>query len=1557
MNSFGASTGFHPNYSQQQQHQQQQQQMMMVAQAQQQQQQQQSFQHHPPPIHDYQMEGMADTLTGTIFDTAATRWLNVTELIALLSVETTPLSITTPPPSTPPPSGTLILYDRNQTRNYKYDKYEWIKKKNSNKIREDHVKLRVGGVYRVAGCYVHHISTPTFHRRAYHLLDPSGSGKQLVPEMRMTQAGQQKAQSLVLVHYLDTHQAALISARLADKLASVAMNPSISLAVNSSAAAISTSMPVSMETPSVIHFNNATHHSVSSSNNGTSVASHNHSPSAGHQQYQRQSCNASDGNEFHLMQPQQQLQQQAQTSTQQLPSIKSSTSSAAQRAAKQRERQAKVAVSMATELQKQQQHENSHSQDFEPKQSQQQKTSKDVVNINLHDYLATKGLRLPSQVESSGPSSEEQEFNHGERSNDAGHHHKNNNSLAAFSELVDPGREIGFDDDDHGAFEEDEGDFEDFDDENFDAFGNEEEFDHDNEGGGGHDGDDFNYDDIAADVEDILQEEDFSEAQHHQYQPHQSVSSRTKGHRNKACASAMSLDADTMDILWNMVVEEGQETFPDGMDEIQEAAAAAIEAHLNPQMEAELVDTIEQAMAEHALMNAGMINTANISSSNEITLNSSSLSAPGATNAVGIVLQQNLHPVLEEKIMATLGESLEAGNNFSFDFGDTTRASQKTTKGFAFGERDHISAGGSVSSAASSPGGGVVSRAQVRQQQMAAKVGKRHGGKGNFGGGKLSAMKASLARSAAEKTGDPHSSFDETSKEPAPLPELVDFTPEQCLIPSTEEEAKNSKVVLSIASALPELSPEEPDGNRWVPYAVFVELVQPTTPQDTTTAKSFGKALDVTVRNCALSSPLKRLTPFSYKCSINLGVKHSGVRHILLLALRIHKSVLEPDLKTLNKALTIGLQGAYNSAFDSMISNIPGQPPKFFAPSLIGENIQLLSQQSLDTFEFFPKPNYTPLEIAISSMGRASVPCDSTSRSSTGPEPVLSTTTKVLPVNPPLMATVANAMMSFDAAPPEAVLRRKRVVREEELTSQNPPETAVGWLSMSSDRSSNYAPLTSHHSSGVDEIMADSVSRHCKVRFVERVANVIVGSATTAEAASSSSDPSRQDYLPIKKEGEQVILQPLAVNAQQITMVRLRDEFVSTNNSGGNDSGQQASTRNANGFELLNEEQVQQMDGEELDSLLDSLMIRMVEALVNSSSNDSELRNELNAPDKSGFTLIHYAALYNLLGLLPTLLAKGADPNVKTVCHSLTPLHLAAGAGNFALVESLVRHNCQIDSKDSYGLSPADHAVKNSFESIGSWLWQRLGFSQEEIDKCVAERKGENLQIGDDLAKSAFTNLSLKDKLALNFFAQKRKQHSGGGGSVKEDVSVASEATNMSLEERSAGAETSDSARRNSLSGAGRTLKRSSSDSKLDVRNVMSASDRESLDVAMSLMSQDEREDLEAASKYIDIRSWMLKSGYESMVEAHELSKRKGERASSFSNKDLTVQGAHQKMENASVASTSSSSAAKTNKLKLSQALASLVIRKKLLADERARTLRQQPLVRHVASSGAPTQK
>jgi hypothetical protein len=101
--------------------------------------------------------------------------------------------------------------------------------------------------------------------------------------------------------------------------------------------------------------------------------------------------------------------------------------------------------------------------------------------------------------------------------------------------------------------------------------------------------------------------------------------------------------------------------------------------------------------------------------------------------------------------------------------------------------------------------------------------------------------------------------------------------------------------------------------------------------------------------------------------------------------------------------------------------------------------------------------------------------------------------------------------------------------------------------------------------------------------------------------------------------------------------------------------------------------------------VLESMLMRVVDSMVQLAASDDDLRGELNAPDKNGMCLLHYAGLYNILPLVPVLLQYGAWVDATAGEQLQTPLHLAAGAGHAAVVGSLLLHGADPFCKDALG--------------------------------------------------------------------------------------------------------------------------------------------------------------------------------------------------------------------------------------------------------------------------------
>ena len=512
-----------------------------------------------------------------------------------------------------------------------------------------------------------------------------------------------------------------------------------------------------------------------------------------------------------------------------------------------------------------------------------------------------------------------------------------------------------------------------------------------------------------------------------------------------------------------------------------------------------------------------------------------------------------------------------------------------------------------------------------------------------------------------------------------------------------------------------------------------------------------------------------------------------------------------------------------------------------------------------------------------------------------------------------------------------------------------------------------------------ESTIEDDVGRHTKIRFVEKIMNTIGTAESDTMMEDSWSIPTINNMSDNQTlEGEVQGGAKSSDPSNHLLLLRAAPSPPTTMFAAGvSDVDRQAID---NPLEFLDDVELETMDESQLDGILDSLLIRIVEQLVEMSAADSELQEELNAPDKSGFTLLHYASMYNLQALVPVLLSRGANPDTPTVRGNLTPLHLACGADNGAIVELLVRNGCAINVKDSFDMTPADHAYSNGFTELAQWLKEKTGGDIEqrsedremELDMlAMAELKSENPDLVSEerllmpppvpprmanggkmkgkgihqqpnqqkeMLQNAFTNLSLKDKLAINVLVKKQQKQQqghkqGGNGGVQptsggiagkkqkqhqkfvakvmgtqtqrnlrrepilendNEDAPDSEAASSQGGEEAASAQSSDLTRENiknlgesppsriglelapprTEEGGGDNDDGDDDDggSENDLSSVFSESDRESLDVALSLLNQNELADLQQDSQKIEsnVRAWMLRKNYQTLREAQQ---------------------------------------------------------------------------------------
>uniref|UniRef100_A0A7S4JWF7 Uncharacterized protein n=1 Tax=Odontella aurita TaxID=265563 RepID=A0A7S4JWF7_9STRA len=935
--------------------------------------------------------------------------------------------------------------------------------------------------------------------------------------------------------------------------------------------------------------------------------------------------------------------------------------------------------------------------------------------------------------------------------------------------------------------------------------------------------------------------------------------------QNHAGDASLDLDDGTMDVLWNMVMEEGTE---DVDNELQEAAASAIQQHMTPIIEAELVNTVEDAIQDMAT--SALEEHVNFVSDEDILQAVEQVMAEGSLES----------GTFEDKVVSTLEEKIPA---------------QLEAKLLETMEKELAPSGEGEESGAVSD-----SPEEVQQEN------------------EVNMNAKSPLLSTVPQT---------------PLPEVIDFTPNEFLMHSD----RPMSLVISTSASIPILPP---DGlpYRWHLLAAFVDMSSAAIFAEPLKANSPAAAVtaetDPTIMKVALT-PLRKLTPFSYKCEAPLDISYSGSRSLILVGVRYVESS-EPVWDAIRLAVKVCIQAEWQVASDLNEAQASVGAalvrPTFYAPAG-GGNVQLLSQLSQDLFTFYDYGNFpsrvmftnNPTSGQLETDGNVNEDSDaqvrSTSKSVSSMRSGAADTEETvevvsaLPAPAPTMATLASAMTSLPFNPPERAvdvapsLSRKRTLSVDDhfpivdLASAN--EAAEDWIGKQDPNSDHTKTL------------GETVDRHCKIRFVERLAN-----------AAAAADPELKQHKP-------------------------RHEPV-------NIDGNQSDTSDYGSIKL-DASKLQQLDEDVLDALLDSVLIKFVESLVDTCASDEEMKLEINTMGYAGFALLHYAALYNMKSLIPLLLKKGADPNLQTLKGGLTPLHLAAGAGHDQICDLLARSGATVNVQDSFGLIPADSATRNGFTEIGNWLQdKKLPAMEPKVSSTNAcpgnERHPPNKDItnaaseswaqndpADVFLQSAFKGLPLKDKLGLNLFVQKyrRKANSRRQAASKEsdqddDDDDDADSMSDSNDDEEGGGRMAMARSSRSAEGDSQVHSSTSASGDGDGEDCMgnlrfiSEKDRKSLKVAMSMMSKEERKELERSAPYSDVRNWMLRSNYESLREASiQLEKQaKRKTLTKVMNSETTV---------GQIQSGSDSQKQGTGPLrnpKLSQALAMLVLRKNLLASK-----------------------
>jgi hypothetical protein len=151
-------------------------------------------------------------------------------------------------------------------------------------------------------------------------------------------------------------------------------------------------------------------------------------------------------------------------------------------------------------------------------------------------------------------------------------------------------------------------------------------------------------------------------------------------------------------------------------------------------------------------------------------------------------------------------------------------------------------------------------------------------------------------------------------------------------------------------------------------------------------------------------------------------------------------------------------------------------------------------------------------------------------------------------------------------------------------------------------------------------------------------------------------------------------------------------------------------------------------------------------------------RASVNARNRAGATPLSQAVRLGNEAVVNLLLTAGANPNVSETGTGKTPLHVAAGRGQLAMVESLIRSRAAVDSTDLRGETPLCYALR------------------EGRSHTIAALRGAGATIGKTRP------LSSTEQSLVSFYQQTEAALQRGGSSDKARIVVALNPTKSECE-------------------------------------------------------------------------------------------------------------------------------------------------------------------------------
>ncbi len=127
-------------------------------------------------------------------------------------------------------------------------------------------------------------------------------------------------------------------------------------------------------------------------------------------------------------------------------------------------------------------------------------------------------------------------------------------------------------------------------------------------------------------------------------------------------------------------------------------------------------------------------------------------------------------------------------------------------------------------------------------------------------------------------------------------------------------------------------------------------------------------------------------------------------------------------------------------------------------------------------------------------------------------------------------------------------------------------------------------------------------------------------------------------------------------------------------------------------------------------------IVRIIKAKKNETFYKIFDKYDINYVSRFGFSLLHYAIMYDNIEIFNFLLEKGADINIANT-NKTTPLHTAVFLRKIEIVKSLIEHGADINAKTSWGLTPLHLAYKRNDVDIIVYLLKNKA-DKNVVDFC-----------------------------------------------------------------------------------------------------------------------------------------------------------------------------------------------------------------------------------------------